>query len=63
LGSPDVDSYINGISRDIDAVKNAILHNHNNGPAEGSVNKEARELTRPERAAIRKNVRILRFFF
>jgi transposase len=39
LGSPDVDSYTNGISRDIDAVKNAILHNHNNGLAEGSVNK------------------------
>jgi transposase len=39
LGSPDVDSCVNGIKRDIDAVKNAILHSHNNGLAEGSVNK------------------------
>jgi transposase len=39
LGSPDVDSCVNGINRDIDAVKNAILHSHNNGLAEGSVNK------------------------
>jgi transposase len=39
LGSPDVDSYVNGITRDIDAVKNAILYSHDNGLAEGSVNK------------------------
>jgi transposase len=39
LGSPDVAGCVNGINRDIDAVKNAILYNHNNGLAEGSVNK------------------------
>ena len=39
LGSPDVESYVNGITRDIGAVKNAILYSHNNGLAEGSVNK------------------------
>ena len=39
LGSTDVESYVNGIARDIVAVKNAILYSHNNGLAEGSVNK------------------------
>lgn len=39
LGSTDVESYVNGITRDIAAVKNAILYSHNNGLAEGSVNK------------------------
>jgi len=39
IGSPDVDSFVNGIKRDIDAVKNAIIYNYNNGPAEGSINK------------------------
>lgn len=35
----EVDSFINGIKRDITAVKNAIRLNYNNGLAEGSVNK------------------------
>jgi transposase len=39
LGSADVDSFINGITRDKAAVTNAILYNYNNGLAEGSVNK------------------------
>ena len=39
LGVDEVNSFINGISRDIDAVKNAVLFDYNNGLAEGSVNK------------------------
>jgi hypothetical protein len=39
LGIDEITSFINGISRDIDAVKNAIKYNYNNGLAEGSVNK------------------------
>jgi transposase len=39
LGSPDVDSFVNGVSRDIDAVRNAIATEYSNGLAEGSVNK------------------------
>jgi len=39
LGSPDVDSFVNGVTRDIDAVKNAITTEYSNGLAEGSVNK------------------------
>lgn len=39
IGSADIDSFVNGITRDIDAVKNAILYSYNNGLAEGSVNK------------------------
>jgi transposase len=39
LGSPDVDSFVNGIKRDIDAVRNAIATKYSNGLAEGSVNK------------------------
>lgn len=34
-----IDSFINGITRDITAVKNAIIYDYNNGLAEGSVNK------------------------
>jgi transposase len=39
LGSEDVNGFLNGIARDMDAVKNAIIHDYNNGLAEGSVNK------------------------
>jgi transposase len=39
LGSPDVDSYVNGITRDLETVKNAILYSHDDGLAEGGVNK------------------------
>jgi len=35
----EVNSFINGISRDLTAVKNAIIYDYNNGLAEGSVNK------------------------
>jgi len=34
-----INSFINGITRDITAVKNAIIYDYNNGLAEGSVNK------------------------
>lgn len=36
---PEINSFINGIKRDFDAVKNAILYKQNNGLAEGKVNK------------------------
>jgi len=39
LGSPDVNSFVNGITRDMQAVRNAIIYEYNNGLAEGSVNK------------------------
>ena len=39
LGIDEVDSFIGGIKRDIEAVKNAIKFEFNNGLAEGSVNK------------------------
>jgi predicted transcriptional regulator len=39
LGVDEIDSFIGGVSRDIDAVKNAIKYEYNNGLAEGSVNK------------------------
>jgi transposase len=35
----EINSFINGIQRDIDAVKNAIIYDYNNGLAEGKVNK------------------------
>ena len=35
----ELDSFVNGIERDKDAVKNAIEFDYNNGLAEGSVNK------------------------
>ena len=39
LGSEDINSFLNGLSRDIKAVKNAIIYDYNNGLAEGSINK------------------------
>ena len=39
IGSPDISSFANGIIRDIDAVRNAIICEYNNGMAEGWVNK------------------------
>jgi transposase len=39
LNSEDINSYLNGLSRDIVAVKNAIIYDYNNGLAEGSINK------------------------
>jgi len=35
----EINSFINGISRDIDAVRNSIIYDYNNGLAEGKVNK------------------------
>lgn len=39
LNIREITSFINGITRDITAVKNAIEYEYNNGLAEGSVNK------------------------
>ena len=39
LGISKIKSFINGLKQDIDAVKNAISLDYNNGLAEGSVNK------------------------
>ena len=39
LGISEIKSFINGLKQDIDAVKNAISLDYNNGLAEGSVNK------------------------
>ena len=39
LGSPDINSFVNGTIRDIDAVRNAIIFSYSNGLAEGSINK------------------------
>jgi len=39
IESPDIESYVSGLTRDIDAVKNAIVYCYNNGPAEGNINK------------------------
>ncbi len=39
LDNSYLNSFINGITRDIEAVKNAIVFEYNNGLAEGSVNK------------------------
>lgn len=39
LKSEDIGSFLNGLSRDKDAVKNAIIYEYNNGLAEGSINK------------------------
>ena len=36
---PEINSFLNGIERDLDAVKNGIKYDYNNGLAEGSVNK------------------------
>ena len=35
----EINSFIGGITRDLDAVKNAIIYQYNNGLAEGSINK------------------------
>ncbi|PPK83544.1 transposase [Lacrimispora xylanisolvens] len=35
----ELDTYINGLNADIDAVNNGIHYKYNNGLAEGSVNK------------------------
>jgi len=34
-----IDKFVNGLKRDIQAVRNAIIYEYNNGLAEGSVNK------------------------
>lgn len=39
LNNKYINSFINGLTRDITAVKNAIIYEYNNGLAEGSVNK------------------------
>jgi transposase len=39
LDSEDINSYLNGLTRDMAAVKNAIVYDYNNGLAEGSINK------------------------
>jgi predicted transcriptional regulator len=39
LGIEEINGFIGGIKRDLDAVKNAITYDFNNGLAEGSVNK------------------------
>ena len=38
-GIDEITGFINGISGDLDAVKNAVRFEYNNGLAEGSVNK------------------------
>ena len=39
LNIPELNSFINGICRDIGAVRNAIIYKYSNGLAEGTVNK------------------------
>lgn len=39
LNIREINSFVNGINRDIDAVKNSITYPYSNGLAEGSVNK------------------------
>lgn len=39
LKIPEINSFITGIERDLEAVKNGIKYDYNNGLAEGSVNK------------------------
>ncbi|WP_103065653.1 MULTISPECIES: transposase [unclassified Petrotoga] len=34
-----IDKFVNGLKRDMQAVKNAIIYKYNNGLAEGSVKK------------------------
>ena len=34
-----IDKFVNGLKRDIQAVRNAIIYEYNNGLTEGSVNK------------------------
>jgi len=38
-GIDEIDSFVNGINADLEAVKNAIRYEYNNGLAEGSINK------------------------
>jgi len=39
LDIPEINSFINGIYRDFDAVRNSIIYKYSNGLAEGTVNK------------------------
>lgn len=39
LHIPEMASFIIGLERDFEAVKNAVIYDYNNGLAEGSVNK------------------------
>ena len=39
LNNSYINSFVNGITRDIEAVRNSIIYDYNNGLAEGSVNK------------------------
>ncbi|SKB00866.1 Transposase, partial [Caloramator quimbayensis] len=39
LNIPELNSYISGIERDFEAVKNAIIYEYSNGLAEGIINK------------------------
>lgn len=39
LNIPELNSFVNGICRDIGAVRNAIIYKYSNGLAEGTVNK------------------------
>ena len=34
-----IDKFVNGLKREMQAVRNAIIYEYNNGLAEGSVNK------------------------
>jgi transposase len=36
---PELQTFINGIKKDLTAIKNGIIYSYNNGLAEGSVNK------------------------
>ena len=36
---PELQSFVEGISKDLKAVRNGIIYSYNNGLAEGSVNK------------------------
>ena len=36
---PELQTFINGIKKDLTAVKNGIIYSYNNGLAEGSINK------------------------
>jgi DNA-binding CsgD family transcriptional regulator len=36
---PEINRFLNGLNKDIDAVKNSIVYDYNNGLAEGKVNK------------------------
>jgi len=39
LNIPEINSFINGIERDMEAVRNAIKYEYSNGLAEGCINK------------------------